>query len=158
MDVGNMVPALDFVNVDGTPGSLADFRGRPLVLYFYPKDDTPGCTNEAKAFSDLIPAFDAIDVRVLGASRDTPEAHRKFILKHQLKVALASDVAGHLTDAMGVWVEKSMYGKTYMGIERSTFLLDTDGRVIHAWRKVKVAQHAESVLNVVRALTSGGSL
>jgi thioredoxin-dependent peroxiredoxin len=150
-DVGSMAPDAEFDLADGTRSSIAAYRGKPLVLYFYPKDDTPGCTNEAKAFSALMPDFEKAGVAVLGASKDSVKSHAKFIAKYDLKVALAADTDGALCEAFGVWVEKSMYGKTYMGIERATFLIGADGRIEQVWRKVKVPGHAESVLAAATA-------
>ena len=145
-EVGSMAPDVSFDLADGTMTSLAAYRGKPLVLYFYPKDDTPGCTNEAKAFSTLTPEFDKAGIAVLGMSKDSVKSHAKFIAKYDLKVALGSDADGSVCGAFGVWVEKSMYGKTYFGIERATFLIDAEGRIARVWRKVKVPGHAESVL------------
>ena len=150
-DVGSIAPDVSFDLADGTTTGLAAYRGKPLVLYFYPKDDTPGCTNEAKAFSALGPEFDKAGVVVLGMSKDSVKSHAKFMAKYDLKVALGSDADGSVCDAFGVWVEKSMYGKTYFGIERATFLIDAGGRIIQVWRKVKVPGHAESVLAAVIA-------
>ncbi|MFM6853838.1 MAG: peroxiredoxin [Sphingopyxis sp.] len=123
-----------------------------MVLYFYPKADTPGCTNEAKDFSDLMPEFDAIGTRVIGISKDSPKKLAKFAEKYALGVLLASDADGQVTETMGAWVEKSMYGRVYMGIERCTFLFGADGRLIRQWRKVKVKGHAADVLAAARAL------
>ncbi len=145
-DVGSIAPDAAFDLSDGSRSSIAAYRGKPLVLYFYPKDDTPGCTNEAKAFSALMPEFERAGVAVLGASKDSVKSHAKFIAKYDLKVALAADTDGSLCEAFGVWVEKSMYGRQYMGIERATFLIDAEGRIGQVWRKVKVPGHAESVL------------
>ena len=144
--VGDLAPDAHFVLADDKPATLADYRGWQLVLFFYPKDDTTGCTREAIEFSALKPQFDAAGVTLLGASRDSVASHAKFCAKHALTVDLAADTDGTLTEAFGVWVEKSMYGRSYMGIERSTFLIDADGRIVEAWRKVKVPGHAESVL------------
>ncbi|KNG93174.1 peroxiredoxin [Pseudaestuariivita atlantica] len=126
--------------------------GGPYVLFFYPKDDTPGCTKESIAFTGLLPEFDAAGVKVFGCSRDTVAKHDKFIAKHDLGMPLLSDEDGALTEHFDVWVEKQMYGKTYMGIERSTFLIDADGNVAREWRKVKVPGHAEEVLEAAKAL------
>jgi peroxiredoxin Q/BCP len=136
---------------DAGPIALADFAGRKLVVYFYPKDDTPGCTTEGKAFSALKADFDAADTAIVGVSRDSVASHAKFRTKQGLTVALGSD-DGTVTEAFGVWVEKSMYGKKYMGIERATFLIGRDGIVAAVWPKVKVAGHAEAVLAAARAL------
>ena len=146
IDIGTMAPDVSFDLADGSRSSLAAWRGKLLVLYFYPKDDTPGCTNEAKAFSALRPEFAKAGVAVLGVSKDSVKSHAKFIAKYDLQVALAADTDGSVCEAFGVWVEKSMYGKTYLGIERATFLIDAQGRIEQVWRKVKVLGHAEAVL------------
>ncbi|MEH3035994.1 MAG: peroxiredoxin [Sphingomonas adhaesiva] len=143
------LPDVTATGVDGQPLRLADLP-RPLVVYFYPKDDTPGCTREAQDFSAQADAFAAAGVSVLGVSRDTVARHRKFVAKHDLTVPLASDLDGSVTEAFGVWGEKQLYGKTYMGIERATFLFDGDGRLVREWRKVKVPGHAEAVLEAAR--------
>jgi thioredoxin-dependent peroxiredoxin len=152
-DIGEMAPDCRFTTADGTAKSLADYRGKALVIYFYPKDDTPGCTKEAQAFSALEGEFAKAKTVVLGVSRDSEKSHAKFATKYDLKVELGSDGEGSVTDAFGVWVEKSMYGKTYMGIERSTFLIDAGGKIAQVWRKVKVPGHAEAVLAAAKALT-----
>ena len=157
MIVGDTVPDLGVDLADGTRARRSAYRGRPLVLYFYPKDDTPGCTTEAQAFSALLPDFAAIGVAVLGVSKDTPAAHVRFATKRALTVPLASDGDGSVCDAFGVWVEKSMYGKTYWGIERATFLIDATGRIARAWRKVKVAGQADDVHAAARELTAQSS-
>ena len=131
---------------------LSDFAGRALVLYFYPKDDTSGCTKEAQAFSALAADFAASGAAVLGVSKDSVASHAKFIAKYGLAVPLASDPDGATLEAYGAWVEKSMYGRKYMGIERSTFLIDGAGVIRRVWRKVKVPGHAEEVLKAVQAL------
>jgi thioredoxin-dependent peroxiredoxin len=152
VDAGSMAPDAGFELADGSRSTISAFRGgKPLVLYFYPKDDTPGCTNEAKAFSALMPEFDKAGVAVLGASKDSAKSHAKFITKYDLRVALAADTDGSLCEAFGVWVEKSMYGRTYLGIERATFLIGADRRIAQVWRKVKVPGHAESVLAAATA-------
>ncbi|MEO0033874.1 MAG: hypothetical protein RIS94_3632, partial [Pseudomonadota bacterium] len=138
---------------DGSQVRPADFHGRKLVLFFYPKDDTPGCTTENKDFSALLPQFEAADVAVLGISKDPPAKHVKFAAKHGLAAPLASDAEqGGLSDALGFWKEKSMYGRTYMGMERSTVLVDASGRIARVWPKVKVAGHAAEVLDAASAL------
>lgn len=147
VDVGSMVPEVALSLADESVTSTGAFRGKSLVVYFYPKDDTPGCTNEAKAFTALMPEFEKAGVAVIGVSKDSIKSHAKFIAKYDLKVALAADTDGSVCEAFGVWVEKSMYGKTYMGIERATFLIDPEGRIAQVWRKVKVPGHAESVLS-----------
>lgn len=145
------LPDVTATGADGQPLSLRDLS-RPLVVYFYPKDDTPGCTREAQDFSALADDFAAVGVHVLGISRDTVARHAKFTAKHDLRVALASDLDGQVTETFGVWSEKQMYGRTYMGIERATFLFDRDGRLAREWRKVKVPDHAAAVLEAARAL------
>ena len=152
VEVGQMAPDAAFEMADGERASIADWRGQKLVIYFYPKDDTGGCTKEAQAFSLLLPDFAKANTAVLGLSKDSVASHKKFIGKYRLDVALGSDGDGSACDAFGVWVEKSMYGRNYMGIERSTFLIGADGKISEIWRKVKVAGHAESVLETARAL------
>jgi peroxiredoxin Q/BCP len=125
---------------------------RPVVLYFYPKDDTSGCTAEAKDFTRLAADFKKAGVEVIGISPDSPESHQRFARKHDLKVRLAADADRAVANAYGVWVEKSMYGRRYMGVERSTFLIDAKGKVARSWRKVKVPGHAEEVLAAAKAL------
>src|SRR3982751_3579167 len=134
---GDKVPALEVALSDGTKLNLAS-PGTPLVLYFYPKDDTSGCTREAQDFTELAGEFAKAGVRIVGVSRDPMKKHEKFIAKYDLKVPLAADEDGRVSDAFGTWVEKSMYGRKYMGMERSTFLIGKDGRIMKAWRKVKV--------------------
>jgi peroxiredoxin Q/BCP len=136
---------------DGTV-SLKDLMGKNVVLYFYPKDSTPGCTTEACAFRDLMPDFSKVDAEVIGVSKDSIKRHDKFKAKYELPFLLASDADGDVCERYGVWVEKSMYGKKFMGIERATFLIDGKGKVRKVWRKVKVAGHAEAVLEAVQAL------
>ncbi len=136
---------------DGTV-SLKDLMGKNVVLYFYPKDSTPGCTTEACAFRDLMPDFSKVDAEVIGVSKDSIKRHDNFKAKYELPFLLASDADGDVCERYGVWVEKSMYGKKFMGIERATFLIDGKGKVRKVWRKVKVAGHAEAVLEAVQAL------
>lgn len=145
------LPDLTVTGADEAPLRLRDLP-LPLVLYFYPKDDTPGCTREALDFSALGEEFAAAGVSVLGVSRDTVAKHAKFVTKHGLSVTLASDLDGSVTEAFGVWGERFMYGRSYMGIERATFLFGADGRLAEAWRKVKVSGHAQAVLAAARAL------
>lgn len=149
---GEMAPDAAYRRTDGVTARISDHRGRALVLWFYPRDDTSGCTSEARAFSALADAFRDMDVQLLGISRDGPRAHLAFIEKHGLTVPLGSDEDGALTDAYGVWVEKSMYGRRFMGIERATFLIDAGGRIVRRWRKVKVPGHAEAVLEAARTM------
>ena len=148
---GDQVPALMARLSDGREINLAA-PGAPLVLYFYPKDDTSGCTREAQDFTELADDFTAAGARVVGISRDAMAKHDKFIAKYDLKVPLASDEDGAISEAFGTWVEKSMYGRKYMGMERATFLIDAGGRVVKEWRKVKVSGHAQAVLEAVRAI------
>ncbi|MEK9708029.1 MAG: thioredoxin-dependent thiol peroxidase [Alphaproteobacteria bacterium] len=132
--------------------SLKDLKGRPVVLYFYPKDSTPGCTKEACAFRDLMPDFSKIDAEIIGVSKDSVKRHGNFKAKNELPFTLASDEDGDVCETYGVWAEKSMYGRKFMGIERATFLIDGKGRVRKVWRKVKVPGHAEEVLDATRTL------
>lgn len=152
LTAGDMAPDFNLPRDGGGSVSLAEMRGSPVVLYFYPKDDTSGCTTEALAFSALADEFAKAGVKVIGLSPDPVKSHDKFVAKHGLSVILASDEDKTALSAYGVWKEKSMYGRTYMGVERSTFLIDRDGRVAAVWRKVKVAGHAEAVLKAARAL------
>ena len=148
---GDKVPGFKTKLSDGTDLDLSS-PGQPLVLYFYPKDDTSGCTKEAQDFTEMAGDFAKAGVKVVGLSRDPMKKHDKFIAKYDLKVPLASDEDGAISDAFGTWVEKSMYGRKYMGMERATYLIDGDGRVLKAWRKVKVPGHAEDVLNAAKGL------
>jgi thioredoxin-dependent peroxiredoxin len=127
-------------------------KGKSIILYFYPKDDTSGCTTQAIAFSGLIEEFEAANAIVIGVSKDKISSHKKFRTKHDLKIKLASDFETQVAELYGVWVEKSMYGRKYMGLERATFLIDPAGKIAHIWRKVKVAGHAEDVLKVVQKM------
>jgi len=147
---GDRVPDVTLTGVDGETVSPADFKGHKLVLYFYPKDDTSGCTREAQDFTALAPEFEKAGAWILGVSKDDVASHAKFAKKYDLKVKLASDLDGSVCEAFGVWGEKSLYGRRYMGIERATFLIDRDGTVARIWRKVKVAGHAEAVLAAAR--------
>ncbi len=149
---GDPLPAATLHLPDGSAFALTDTGGRPLVLYFYPRADTPGCTVEAQDFSALMPDFDAAGARVIAVSKDPPAKLAKFAAKYTLGVTLASDADGDLIERCGCWVEKSMYGRTSMGIERATLLFGGDGRLVQSWRKVKVKGHAEIVLAAVRSL------
>ena len=142
---GDKAPALTVETSDGSKINLAA-PGQPLVLYFYPKDDTSGCTREAQDFTALAPEFKKAGVKIVGVSRDAMKSHEKFIGKYSLAVPLVSDADGRVSEAFGTWVEKSMYGRKYMGMERATYLIGADGRVLKAWRKVKVPGHAQEVL------------
>jgi peroxiredoxin Q/BCP len=149
---GDPAPSFSLARDGGGTVSLGDFRGRNLVLYFYPKDDTSGCTKQAIGFTEAKGRFDAADTAIVGVSADPVSKHDKFKAKHDLDVILASDEDKQVLEAYGVWVEKSMYGRTFMGIERATFLIDRDGRIAHIWRKVKVPGHIDEVLEAARAL------
>ncbi|MCY4499658.1 MAG: thioredoxin-dependent thiol peroxidase [Rhodospirillaceae bacterium] len=150
---GDRAPDFSLPSDDGTSIALKDFRGKNVVLYFYPKDDTSGCTKEAIGFTEALKDFATLDAVVLGASRDSVAKHQKFKDKHDLGVTLISDEEGSLCSDYGVWVEKSMYGRTYMGIERATFLIDKSGKVKRVWRKVKIRGHVEEVLDAASAMT-----
>jgi peroxiredoxin Q/BCP len=141
-------------DADGKSTRPSGLKGHPLVLYFYPKDDTSGCTAEAKDFTCLIDDFKRAGAEVIGVSPDSPESHRKFREKYGLGVRLLADEAREAAEAYGVWVEKSMYGRKYMGVERSTFLIDKAGKIARIWRSARVPGHAEEVLEAVRALKS----
>ncbi|QKG70791.1 peroxiredoxin [Erythrobacter mangrovi] len=149
--VGDPMPDIAMEKPDGGTVRPSDFRGRKAVVYFYPKDDTPGCTTEAKDFSALKAEFDKVGVALLGVSKDPPKKHQKFIDKHGLSIDLATDAEdGGLSDALGVWAEKQMYGRTYMGMVRATYLIAEDGTIAQVWPKVKVKGHAEEVLAAAR--------
>ena len=151
LEPGTKAPDFELTGAAG-PVRLADFKGKPLVLYFYPKDDTTGCTKEAQEFSALAGDFARAGVALLGVSKDSVASHGKFIAKYGLALPLGSDLEGAVIDRYGSWVEKNMYGRKYMGIERSTFLIDKDGVLARVWRKVKVAGHAAEVLKAAQAL------
>jgi peroxiredoxin Q/BCP len=148
---GDKAPAMTVSASDGSSVNLAS-PGQPLVLYFYPKDDTSGCTREAQDFTALAGDFKKAGVKVIGLSRDPMKAHEKFIGKYDLAVPLVSDADGEVSNAFGTWVQKSMYGRKYMGMERATYLIGADGRILRAWRKVKVPNHAQEVLQAAREL------
>lgn len=149
---GSKAPAFTLPLDSGETVSLKDFAGQKLVLYFYPKDDTTGCTNEAVAFTEAAAKFKRAGAAIIGVSRDSVAKHQKFKEKHGLKVDLGADETGKVTEDYGVWVEKSMYGRKFLGIERATFLIDEKGVIRKIWRKVKVSGHAEDVLAAVKAL------
>jgi len=151
---GDKAPDFDLEKDGGGRVGPAAFRGRAVVVYFYPKDDTSGCTKEAIAFSQLAGEFKALDTTVIGISPDSVERHDKFKAKHGLKVILGADTEKTVAESYGVWVEKSMYGRKYMGVERATFLIDGDGNVARVWRKVKVPGHADEVLAATRELVT----
>ena len=152
INVGDPAPEFDLPTDGGGRASLAALKGKPFVLYFYPKDDTSGCTSEAKAFSEMKAQFEEAGAEVIGVSKDSLISHEKFKAKHEITIPLASDEEGDMLELYGVWVEKSMYGRKYMGIDRATFLVDAGGRVKQVWRKVKVPGHVDAVLKAVRAL------
>lgn len=152
LELGDKAPAFTLDSDTGEKLALKNFKGRKLVLYFYPKDDTSGCTKEAIAFTALKRKFANADTDVVGISKDSVAAHAKFRTKHKLGVALGSDPDAQVIAAYGAWVEKSLYGRKYMGIERCTYLIGRDGRIAQIWRKVKVDGHAEAVLAAAKAL------
>ncbi len=152
VEVGDKAPDFTLPADNGGKASLKALKGKPVVLYFYPKDDTSGCTAEACAFRDALPDFSKAKAAIIGISRDSVSSHDKFRKKHGLTFPLASDEDGKVCEAYGVWVEKSMYGRKYMGIERATFLIDGKGVVRNVWRKVKVPGHAKEVLEAVASL------
>ena len=151
-DVGDMMPDIALQAADGAIVRPTDFHGRKLVVFFYPKDDTPGCTVENKDFSALLPKFEAAGAAVLGVSKDTPAKHARFAARHALTAPLATDADGGLSDALGVWGEKSLYGRLFMGMHRTTYLVDADGSIARVWRKVKVKGHAAEVLGTAKSL------
>ena len=153
LQVGDPMPDIELETPDGGRIRPSDFAGRPAVIWFYPKDNTPGCTTEAKDFTALADDFAKAGVSLLGVSKDPADKHRKFIAKHDLTVPLATDAAeGGLSDALGIWTEKQLYGKKFIGMVRTTYLLDAQGRIARVWHKVKVAGHAEEVLAAAQAL------
>ncbi|MCA0023013.1 MULTISPECIES: peroxiredoxin [unclassified Mesorhizobium] len=152
LNVGDPAPQFELPRDGGGSLSLAGFAGRPVVLYFYPQDDTTGCTAEAISFSQLKPEFEKAGAVVIGLSPDSARKHDKFKSKYDLSIDLASDEERKVIEAYHLWVEKSMYGRKYMGVERATFLIGRDGRIARIWRKVRVKGHAEEVLEAVRAI------
>ena len=152
LEIGATLPDIAMTAPDGKPVRPSDFHGLKLVVFFYPKDDTPGCTTENKDFSALAAEFAAAGAALLGVSKDPPKKHQKFAEKHGLVAPLASDAEeGGLSDALGIWTEKSMYGRTYMGMVRATYLVGPDGIILRIWEKVKVKGHAQEVLEAVKA-------
>lgn len=151
ISIGDKVPEFNASVDGGTQFTIADAIGKNLILYFYPKDDTPGCTKEAIEFSEKFDAFNEHKTIILGVSRDSIKKHDKFICKYDLRNHLISDEDGSLCEAFGTWVEKKMYGKSYMGIERATFLINPKGEIAHIWRRVKVPGHVEDVLATIKA-------
>lgn len=152
IEIGAVAPDFTLPTDGGGSVTLSALRGKPVVLYFYPKDDTSGCTKEACGFRDLFPDFSGADATVIGVSKDGTASHNKFKEKYQLPFTLASDEDTSVAQAYGVWVEKSMYGRAYMGMDRATFLIDRDGAVREVWRKVKVTGHVDKVLKALKAL------
>ncbi len=152
LNIGDEAPDFTLPGNGARTISFKSFRGKPLVLYFYPKDDTTACTTEAISFSQLLAEFQKVGAAVVGVSADSVKKHDNFVDKRELTIALGSDEDTVVSQAYGVWKEKSMYGRTYMGIERTTFLIDAEGRVARIWPKVKVAGHAEEVLAATQAL------
>ena len=152
LNIGNNAPDFTLPRDGGGTITLSGLRGNPVILYFYPKDDTSGCTQEAIEFSGLRPQFEKLDARVIGMSPDPVKKHDKFKTKHDLKVDLVADEDKAIIESYGLWVEKSMYGRKYMGVERTTFLIDADGRIAKIWNKVKVPGHAAEVLEAAKAL------
>jgi len=148
--IGKNVQNLKITHKNNKIFMFSDLFGKYVLLYFYPRDDTPGCTKEAKDFTELKPEFDKLNTIIIGVSTDTLEAHNKFIFKHNLNLELLSDTNKTLCEFFDVWVEKNMYGKKYMGIERSTFLINPSGDILHEWRKVKVAGHAKILLESIK--------
>ena len=152
LEEGQQAPRFKLPSDDGGETDLTGLAGHPAVIYFYPKDDTSGCTTQAKAFTEKQKEFAALKVPVIGVSPDSVASHKKFKLKHSLSVTLAADEDHAVATAWGVWVEKSMYGRKYMGIERTTFLIDKKGKISRIWRKVKVPGHADAVLEAAKGL------
>ena len=153
LEAGDAFPDFSLETPDGAKVSLAQFNGQKLVIFFYPKDNTPGCTTEAKDFSSLKSEFEKVGVALLGVSKDSPKKHQNFIAKHDLTVDLASDAEeGGLSDQIGVWTEKKNYGRTYMGMVRTTYLVNADGKIAQVWNKVRVKEHAAKVLEAAQAL------
>jgi peroxiredoxin Q/BCP len=152
LKTGDRAPNFRLATDGGGDITLSGLKGRPFVLYFYPKDDTAGCTKEAIGFSENRKKFEALGVSIIGVSKDSVASHDRFKAKHKLKVVLASDPETHVAQAYGVWVEKSMYGRKYMGMERTTFLVDGRGVIHDIWRKVKIPEHVQTVLAAAKTL------
>ena len=153
MKIGKELKNIEFIIDDKKILSENDLKGKKIIIYFYPKDDTPGCTVEAIDFSSLKKKFEKLNTFIIGISRDSIKKHKKFSEKHNLSISLASDESGLITEKFGVWVEKSMYGKKYMGIERSTFLFDENLKLVKIWEKVKVKNHVDEVYNYIIELS-----
>ena len=150
--IGDKAPDFSVPGDNGSNVKLSDYKGKNVVLYFYPKDDTPGCTKEACGFRDELAGFESLDAVIIGVSKDTVAKHDKFKAKYDLNFPLASDEDGKICEDYGVWVEKSMYGKKYMGIERATFLIGKDGTIKEIWRKVKVKGHVDAVKEALKSV------
>ena len=150
--IGDTAPTISLPRDGGDLVNLSDFSGKNVVLYFYPRDDTPGCTKEAIGFTEKLDEFTYLNTVILGVSKDTIKKHDKFVAKHELKIGLLSDEEGNVCERYGVWVEKNMYGKKSMGVERATYLIAADGKIAQIWRKVKVPGHVDAVLDAVRDL------
>lgn len=150
LEIGDTAPSFRLPANEGRTIGLDDYQGRQLVIYFYPKDNTPGCTTEAIDFTNALAGFNAIDTDVIGVSADSVKKHENFIAKHNLGIALLADEDQTMLNDYGVWVEKNMYGRKYMGIERATYLIDKKGKIKNIWRKVKVKGHVEAVLKAAR--------
>jgi peroxiredoxin Q/BCP len=154
LEAGEPGPEFDLPTAGGGRAQVGDFKGKPLVVYFYPKDDTPDCTKEAQGFAEAYPEFSAAGVAVVGISKDSAASHDRFKAKYDLPFTLASDEQGGVVGAYGAWIEKSMYGRRYMGLDRSTFLIDGGGKLRRGWRNVKVPGRVAEVLAAARALTA----
>ena len=152
LDVGDKVPSTRLPSSSGKDVALTDYKGKKIVLYFYPKDDTPGCTQEACEFRDAMKTYEGLNTVIIGISKDPLSSHDKFMEKYQLPFELLSDEKLELLEAFGVWKEKSMYGKTFLGINRSTFLIDENGVIVKAWRSVKVSNHVATVLEEIKKM------
>ncbi|MFS4438968.1 thioredoxin-dependent thiol peroxidase [Paracoccaceae bacterium GXU_MW_L88] len=153
LEIGTPAPDFTLPDQDGNDIALSDLRGAPVVLFFYPKDDTPGCTIEANEISDMMSDFDKTGVKVFGISKDSQRNHQNFIQKHDLKTTLLSDADSDVCELYGVWAEKKMYGKTFMGINRTSFLIDGEGRIAQVWEKVKPEGHAQELLSALKDAT-----
>ncbi len=152
LSTGDSVPSFKLPSSSGKDVALTDFKGKKIVLYFYPKDDTPGCTAEACDFRDNLQNYEDANAVIVGVSKDALKSHNKFIEKYKLPFELLADEEGKMLDAFGVWKEKSMYGKTFLGVERSTFLIDENGKIVKEWRKVSVPNHVAAVLEEAKSL------
>lgn len=152
LDIGDKVPDIRLPSSSGKDVSLTDYKGKKIVLYFYPKDDTPGCTTEACEFRDAIKSYEGLNTVIIGVSKDSLKSHDKFMAKYNLPFELLSDEDLKLMELFGVWKEKTMYGKTFLGVNRSTFLIDEKGVIVKAWRNVKVSSHVADVLDEIKKM------